>query len=354
MTDLMCTELRMGLKAAILFLTLSSGCSQPSSQVARPWEVKPNRTLRQDLGIVRAGQEVHRTFRVRNDSEKSWTVAKIHNHCNCTAGAPSRESIGPGEILEVGVTYKAPLKTLREVHSLGVEFREPNTPFVWLYLDADVREPIAVLPQELSFTVHATGESFAETLEVRNMTGADIQLRSIDGSAPWLKASSTVIEPPQKENAARQVWKLKVWPQIDGLATGRHRAQLNIHTDCPECGLKSIPVELDLRGPIEARPSELAFGTIQPGTTIDKKILLRLGPGASPEAMRQASITHDLGDQLNVRCAEASSTAWTLTASLTPSETSTGPAIQGRVTIRFASKDLVPLEIPVTATLQGR
>src|SRR5262249_13891756 len=148
-----------------------------------------------------------------------------------------------------------------------------------------------------------------------------------------------------------QVWRVVIEAKPDGLPVGRHQAQIDIQTDCPEAPVTPVPVELDLRGSVEAAPGQLAFGSISPGAPGRRRVRLRYategGPGPPP-----ASLSHDLGEQLQVSYAALSASVGEVSAVLTASGKAAGGELRGVVVVTFGGSDLLPLEIPVSATVQ--
>jgi hypothetical protein len=92
----------------------------------------------------------------------------------------------------------------------------------------------------------------------------------------------------------------------------------------------------------------LAFGTISPGTSAKRRVLLRY----ATEGVPPVSVSHNLGEQLQVSYAAISAGVGELSAVITPSEKAAGGELRGLVVVTFGGSDLLPLEIPVSATIQ--
>jgi hypothetical protein len=294
---------------------------------------------------------VSRRFTITNDSSSKWTLARLHNDCTCTAGQPRAEEVSPGDSMEVDVDYTARPANLDERRRVGLEFAEAAAPFVWLEIRACIRAPVSVFPPRPTI-VPARGDHEEGSFEIHNCTGQDVHLLAVRSSTPWLTVRSPVPIAPGDQAWARQVWRVVVEAKTDGLPAGRHPAQIDIQTDCPEAPVTPVPVELDLRGPVEAAPDQLAFGTISPGAPAKRRVLLRYAAEGTSPGPRHVSISHNLGEQLQVSYAALSATVGELSAVLTPSEKVAGGEVKGLVVVTFGGNDLLPLEIPVSATVQ--
>jgi hypothetical protein len=345
-------------QAAVLLLACGlalSGCGRtppvaPERQ-AQPWEGKPTRILEEDVGLVRHGEKVRRRFRITNDSDSKWTLARLHNDCACTTGRPLTAEVAPGDSLEVDVDYVARPANLDDRRRVGVEFAEAAAPFVWLEIRACIRAPISVFPPHLTL-VPAGRDQVESSFEIHNCTGQDVHLLSVGSSTPWLSVSPPVPSAGNDQPWARQVWRVVVEANADGLPPGRHRAQIDVRTDCPGAPVTTVPLDLDLRGAVQATPGQLDFGTISPGVSARRRVLLRYAAEGELSGPPRVSISHDLGEQLQVSYAALSATVGEVSVVLTPAGKRAGGEVKGRVVVTFGESDWLPLEIPVSATVQ--
>src|SRR5262249_4379526 len=146
------------------------------------------------------------------------------------------------------------------------------------------------------------------SFEIHNCTGQDVHLLRVRSSTPWLTARPPVPIARGGQAWARQVWRVGVEAKPDGLPGGRHPGQINIQTECPEAPRTLVPLELDLRGPVEAAPGQLAFGAISPGAPARRRVRLRYAKEGAPPGPPPVSVSHDLGEQLQVSYAAMSAT----------------------------------------------
>jgi hypothetical protein len=300
------------------------------------------------VGLVQHGEKVRRRFTITNDSRTKWTLARLHNDCACTAARPRTEEVAPGGSMAVDVDYTARPSNLDDRRRVGVEFAEADAPFVWLEIRACIRAPISVFPPRPTI-VPARRDHRECSFEIHNCTGQDVHLLRVRSSTRWLTARPPVPVARGDQARARQIWRVVVEAKTDGLPTGRHQGQIEIHTDCPEARVTPVPLELDLRGPVQASPGQLAFGAISPGAPAKRRVLLRYATKGAPPGL---SVSHNLGEQLQVDYAAMSATVGVLSAVLTPSEKAAGGELKGLVVVTFGGSDLLPLEIPVSATVQ--
>jgi hypothetical protein len=253
----------------------------------------------------------------------------------------------PGKDLEVELEYTPLPVSMDDTHRVGVQFLEESAPWVWLEIRAHIREPIMIVPPEL--TVRPSGRADeARCFEIRNCTDRDIRLLSVQTSAPWLEARPEAVCPSGESAPARQVWRVTVRVKADGLPARRHEAQVVIETDCADAPLQRVPVGLDLGAAVRATPGRLAFGTITPGTPARRRVLLQYPAGGS-SGPGSVAVTHTLGNQLSVSYTRVSATQGMLCAVLTPTEKTGGGEVEGLIRVQFGGGDLSPVQIPVSA-----
>jgi hypothetical protein len=317
---------------------------------APPWEGKPTLVLREDLGLVRHGQKVRQRFAITNDSQSKWTLARLHNGCACTACRPLTEEVWPGRSMAIDLDYTAAPRNVDDHRRVGVEFAEGDAPFVWLEVRACIRDPVSVFPTRLRIVPDGPGPPTA-SLEIHNCTAGDVHLLSVQAVTPWLTVNEPVPTAGSAPGRARQIWQVAVTAKADGLPAGRHQTEVKIKTDCPEDPFKVVPVELDLREPVQVAPRQLSFGTLAPNTPAQRKALFRYA-AAAPSGRWGVALTHNLGEQLRVIYVELSPTLGELSAELTSTGNTADGEIKGLITVTFGGRDVPPVEIPVSAKVQ--
>jgi hypothetical protein len=327
---------------------LLSGQDEVSATSPIPSTSVNLRVLEHDFGLLKPEQKVGHTFKVTNESSQRWTFVKFHTSCACTVTHTPARFVEPGQTVAVEVTYRPPAQNKTDRQRVGVQFAEPEAPFYQLEVRATVRQAISLFPAELVFQRVGRGQRVEQSFEIHNFSGKDVEVKAIQGTAPWLTAVFLPIE-PQGEPRPRQAWRVLVYPKTDGLPSGRHQAFLEIQSSCPESLVKRLPVDLILTAPVEVIPSQMFLGNVTTGSPRKYRLLLRFTPDAIPAEESDLEITHDLGDQFQVTCNRKPAGNWEVIATLTAPAKAADTFVEGKVTIRFKKGNLPSLEIPVLA-----
>src|SRR5437764_54497 len=91
--------------ATALVCFLISGASGYLSLASRPAGLIVEDAER-DCGEVGQGETIHAAFRWRNGYNGAIGLKEILESCDCAAAEPSQKVIGPGESIDLPVTWK--------------------------------------------------------------------------------------------------------------------------------------------------------------------------------------------------------------------------------------------------------
>ncbi len=307
---------------------------------------------RHDFGMVRPNDKLQHSFRLKNTSSTPWTFKLFHTSCLCTVTRPSAPCVAPGKEADVELVYRTESKNTDARHRVGVEFAEADAPFIWLEVQARVREPLSVFPEVLSFPRVGRGKSPEQSFEVHNYGDRDVGLGTIECMAPWLSAASFAVPITGGPNQPRQVWRVMVRAATDRLGSGRHVGHLQVRTDDSSLGAKLVSAELYLSALVEAVPAQMFFGGVEANKPATHKVLLRFAANAEPAEPADITLRHDLGDHLLLTCTRESPGNWTLAGTLNLNGEPAGAFMEGKIDVAFKNPELSSLELPVFARVR--
>jgi hypothetical protein len=301
-----------------------------------------------DFGVVPPGTEVRHRFRITNKTDFSWRITNVSKSCACTVGEFSARTIYPGEAASVELGYQARAQEGRVAQSIVVEFGEPQAPLVSLALKGEVRKPLSAWPAALDLGPVAPGTRIRRTLEVRNYTDRDLALVKIE-SPDWLKIEQRPVESKEEPYRPRQTWELVV--QADALpAAGVDEPVLVVRTDSDQIGPLAIPVHRHRKAPLAAVPDALAFEAVGVGKTAQKSLILEVSPELGALTEKDLVLTHDLGEQLDLRVSGmATRNRFLVVGRFRPQR---GPgAVEGELTVTTRVGMVSPLRVKVSGTV---
>jgi Protein of unknown function (DUF1573) len=350
---------------ALLSLTFILGCND---QVSSPESYRTVRDqtsnaaendrsgqklITHDFGVLRPAQSVTHTYVIDNDGTTNWTIAAIDRTCLCTVVNADKQMARPGEQFNLTVAYRSPDKNVNDVRRLQVRFQEPNAPKVDLIVKAMTREPLSLSPAVLRFPKIGRGVNVDAFVELENFGDEEFEHISVTSSAPWLSVSH-VSATPIGEHPPRQSWRLVLKAATTDLQSGTHEASVSVSLLPSSPPLATLPVELVVASPIEAVPSRLFLGEIDPNVPVKFSVLLHFAAGSAPSNESDLHLTHNLGPELTLQCTSQGTLGWVITGDYRPAIAKTDRSVSGMLTVAFSNSKLPKLTIPVDALVKQR
>lgn len=91
-----------------------------------------------DFGEMKQGDKRTHTFTLKNDGKSELIIRRVRSSCGCTAVAPAKKIIAPGETAPVKVTFDSRGKRGRQSKSITVITNDPKNPTTTLRISSNV------------------------------------------------------------------------------------------------------------------------------------------------------------------------------------------------------------------------
>ncbi|MBW6535398.1 MAG: DUF1573 domain-containing protein [Mariniphaga sp.] len=91
-----------------------------------------------DFGELKQGEKKDHTFNLTNDGKSELIIRNVRSSCGCTAVAPSKKVIAPGESVPIKVTFDSRGKRGRQSKSITVITNDPKTPTSMLRVSCNI------------------------------------------------------------------------------------------------------------------------------------------------------------------------------------------------------------------------
>lgn len=91
-----------------------------------------------DFGEMKQGEKKDHTFTLTNDGKSELIIRNVRSSCGCTAVAPSKKVIAPGETAPIKVTFDSRGKRGRQSKSITVITNDPKTPTSMLRISCNI------------------------------------------------------------------------------------------------------------------------------------------------------------------------------------------------------------------------
>jgi hypothetical protein len=91
-----------------------------------------------DFGDMKQGDKKEHTFSLKNNGKSELIIRNIRSSCGCTAVAPSKNIIAPGETAPIKVTFDSRGKRGRQSKTVTVITNDPKTPTNMLRVSCNI------------------------------------------------------------------------------------------------------------------------------------------------------------------------------------------------------------------------
>jgi hypothetical protein len=95
-------------------------------------------TLDFDFGDMKQGDKKEYTFNLTNSGKTDLQIRNIRSSCGCTAVAPSKKVVSPGETVPIKVTFDSRGKRGRQSKSITVITNDPKNPTSTLRVSSNI------------------------------------------------------------------------------------------------------------------------------------------------------------------------------------------------------------------------
>ncbi len=91
-----------------------------------------------DFGDMKQGDKKDYTFNLTNDGKADLQIRNVRSSCGCTAVAPSKKVVSPGETVPIKVTFDSRGKRGRQSKSITVITNDPKNPTSTLRISSNI------------------------------------------------------------------------------------------------------------------------------------------------------------------------------------------------------------------------
>ena len=143
-----------------------------------------------NFGTVLSGPTVHHVFAIRNDGKGELIIGRVLPSCGCTAAAPSRTRLAPGETAEIPVTVETRLLAGPTTDTVEIVTNDPVHPTLTLKIDGYVREQVTATPKSIDFGKLMRGTAASREVTLTSFAPRGFKVGAISNSNPQIRAES--------------------------------------------------------------------------------------------------------------------------------------------------------------------
>ena len=255
---------------ALWFLFACSGVSFAQSWADNMFTIKSH-----DFGSVPLLSDTHYSFVFHNTSKQDVHIASVSSSCSCTDAYAPVKTIRSGEKGEIVAKINTSGQhTKKKGATLTVAFDRPSTAYVQLEVAVYIRPDIVLNPGAVDFGAVREGQKITRTVQLQYAGNPNWQLVQIDRANKNRYIHARAEHSKSQTNSREITYNIQI-TLSEQTPPGYVREILRFITNDKNSPAIELPVSGFVMDPLVAKPSPFQFGSIAPGETVTKYLVLR-------------------------------------------------------------------------------
>ncbi len=306
-----------------------------------------------DFGKLKVDTKVEHAFHFKNTSAtKTVTIKDVHASCGCTAAAPSKKVIAPGEAGQIDVSFDPRMRQGKERKVVTIETDDADAPKSEVVILAEVIpkimvEPLALYMGEVRYDEVAKADPPMKKKIVITVRGAVCTMKSstIDDQRITLRELGHESVDIDGEKSERYSYEVALEKNVD---IGRINSQVVVETSDAERPKIYVPVIIDAVGELRFSQYPLYLRMSAPNEPVTAEFQL-MSRALKPFKITGAEV--DGGGKMALTVTyeslpDGKDANWKLVIKGTaPAE---GTSVQGKLIVKTDIPTQPTIEVPVT------
>ncbi len=219
-----------------------------------------------DFGTALEGTMVRHVFLIKNTGKGELLIRGIKTSCGCTAAAPSKNHLAPGEEAQINVGFDTHFQKGHQTRTITAFTNDPDTPEAVMTMQGVVRQQVAAVPAQISFGTVPQGTEVTKDVMINDLTGQKgFEVGQVTNSSSSIK----VVKKPRTDHnpgAVLQVTLEKTMPP-------------GAFDDTIKVVNNRMPVQIDVfgtvSGDLDVDPAQISFGIVPKGQDVVRILTLK-------------------------------------------------------------------------------
>lgn len=205
-----------------------------------------------DFGTVSEGEKIEHQFTLKNAGQGLLRIDRVQPACGCTAAAPEKNELGPGE--ETVVLASFDTKGFRGYKEKRVQIysNDPRKPYSIIEFRGNVKADVDVHPPRVYFGKVRKGEKSKKVLTIKVDPSTSVSVKEVIARSPEVGVEVEGSGPTQR---------VKVSLSSD-IPVGVFKTRLAVRTTSRKNPVVNVPVFARVVGDLELEPSDASFGLL--------------------------------------------------------------------------------------------
>ncbi len=232
-----------------------------------------------DFGSALEGSMVRHTFKFKNAGKSVLEIRGVKTSCGCTAAAPTKNNLAPGEEAEISVGFDTHFQKGHQVRTITAFTNDPDTPQAVMTMQGTVRQQVSATPDQVAFGSVKKGAEETREIVISDLVGGG---PFTVGQVENVNASIKVAQEKRTDGKPGALLKVTLLPTMP---VGAFDDSIKVTTN-------RIPLTINVfgtvTGDLSLDPAQVSFGIVPRGQDVVR--ILRLSNQGS-RAVKVLDIT---------------------------------------------------------------
>ncbi len=265
--------IRVALIAALATFAMLPGvpAARAQSSQANAPRVEVNNPV-YNFGTALEGNFVEHVFELKNTGKSDLTISGVHTSCGCTAAAPSKKRLAPGDSADLKVAFDTRFQKGTKVRTINVFTNDPQTPNLTLTLQGEVKVEVVATPSEVSFGKVRYGSEATQQVVVGELAKSkDFKVSAAKNASPNIRVTQASRKDgkPGADLEVRLLKTMPIGPFDDTIEVVTSRRPIQVH------------IFGQVTGDLALDPAQISFGIVPRGQG-SLRMLKLTNQGATP------------------------------------------------------------------------
>ncbi len=260
--------LRAALIAALVSVTTLVAFSPRCQAQNLNWkEIFPVR--KHDFGTVAVAAKTEFSFPIKNKSNRTIHIRTVRASCGCTTPIIESNTIAPNETGYIHARFNTDTFKGKRGANLTVVIDRPVYTEVRLRVDGYIRSDMVFHPGAVEFERINISEPITKTVKILYAGRKNWKVEKIESPRQWLVSGFKELN----RGRGRVNYEVSVTIATDAPA-GFFQDELVVYTNDSEMPRVPLRVTGEITAPLRVSPGIIAIGTVAPGATASKKLVV--------------------------------------------------------------------------------
>lgn len=250
----------------VVALVLTTG----PTALGQEWARKMFETTAHDFGLVARGAKAEFRFKLTNLYVEDVHISNVSSSCGCTTPTWPSEVIKTYDDGYIVATFNTRNHLGQKSATLRVTFDKPFPAEVQLQVSGFIRSDVELEPGGVHFGTVDAGATAEKLLKITARTGREWQITEIRSSSEFVEAEA--VETGRQIGQVTYDMKVRLLP---GAPAGYLKERLMVLAVDGKTTEVPIEVEGRIMSALTVNPSPLLVGTLKPGTTAKKFLVVQ-------------------------------------------------------------------------------